>query len=81
MNSVSDAELRGTRHTLIHVLDGLLRMAHPSIPLTPEYIWQRVNVLACVHVVFTMLQPFPEYYSEANDVAALQDLLWIKQLI
>ena len=81
MNSGSDAELRGTRHTLIQVLEGLLRLAHPIIPFITEEIWQRVKVLAGVQGDTIMLQPFPEYQPEATDAAAMEDLEWIKQLI
>ncbi|MGL4454924.1 MAG: valine--tRNA ligase [Plesiomonas sp.] len=81
MNSGSEAELRGTRHTLIHVLEGLLRLAHPIIPFITEEIWQRVKVLANVDAATIMLQPFPEYQPEATDAAAMEDLEWIKQLI
>ncbi|MGL4959300.1 MAG: valine--tRNA ligase, partial [Plesiomonas sp.] len=71
MNSGSEAELRGTRHTLIHVLEGLLRLAHPIIPFITEEIWQRVKVLANVDAATIMLQPFPEYQPEATDAAAM----------
>ena len=81
MNSGSDAELRGTRHTLIQVLEGLLRLAHPIIPFITEEIWQRVKVLAGVQGDTIMLQPFPEYQPQATDAAAMEDLEWIKQLI
>ncbi|MGL5007397.1 MAG: valine--tRNA ligase [Plesiomonas sp.] len=81
MNNGSEAELRGTRHTLIHVLEGLLRLAHPIIPFITEEIWQRVKVLANVDAATIMLQPFPEYQPEATDAAAMEDLEWIKQLI
>nr|VUD32848.1 valyl-tRNA synthetase [Raoultella sp. NCTC 9187] len=49
MNGGSDAELRGTRNTLVTVLEGLLRLAHPIIPFITETIWQRVKVICGVN--------------------------------
>ncbi len=81
MNSGSEAELRGTRHTLIEVLEALLRLAHPIIPYITETIWQRVKTLKGITVDTIMLQPFPEYDASQVDEKALSDLEWIKQTI
>ncbi|CNB77476.1 valine--tRNA ligase [Yersinia intermedia] len=81
MNSGSDAELRGTRHTLIEVLEALLRLAHPIIPYITETIWQRVKTLKGITADTIMLQPFPEYDANQVDEKALSDLEWIKQTI
>ncbi|CQJ56118.1 valyl-tRNA synthetase [Yersinia intermedia] len=81
MNSGSDAELRGTRHTLIEVLEALLRLAHPIIPYITETIWQRVKNLKGITADTIMLQPFPEYDANQVDEKALSDLEWIKQTI
>ncbi|OVZ75565.1 valine--tRNA ligase [Yersinia intermedia] len=81
MNSGSDAELSGTRHTLIEVLEALLRLAHPIIPYITETIWQRVKTLKGITADTIMLQPFPEYDASQVDEKALSDLEWIKQTI
>ncbi|WP_411899301.1 class I tRNA ligase family protein, partial [Salmonella enterica] len=44
MTGGTESELRGTSHTLVTVLEGLLRLAHPIIPLIPEPIRQLVKV-------------------------------------
>ncbi|MGK2888627.1 MAG: valine--tRNA ligase [Candidatus Malihini olakiniferum] len=81
MKGGSDAELRGTRHTLVTVLEALLRLAHPIISFITETIWQQVKVLKGVTGDTIMLQPFPTYDAAAEDAQALADLEWIKQAI
>ena len=81
MNGGSEAELRGTRNTLVTVLEGLLRLAHPIIPFITETIWQRVKVVKGIAGDTIMLQPFPEFDAAQVDEAALRDLEWIKDTI
>ncbi|WAT00253.1 valine--tRNA ligase [Rouxiella chamberiensis] len=81
MNGGTEAQLRGTRHTLVEVLEGLLRLAHPIIPFITETIWQSVKPLKGITADTIMLQPFPEYSPEKADESALVDLEWIKQAI
>ena len=77
----TDAQKRAARHTLITVLESLLRLAHPIIPFITETIWQRVKVVTGAEGDTIMLQPFPEYDASLNDEQALRDLEWIKETI
>uniref|UniRef100_UPI002FDE3DDD class I tRNA ligase family protein n=1 Tax=Atlantibacter subterraneus TaxID=255519 RepID=UPI002FDE3DDD len=81
MNGGSEAELHGTRNTLVNVLEGLLRLAHPIIPFITETIWQRVKVLKGIDADTIMLQPFPAYDVALDDEAARTDTEWLKQAI
>ncbi|QCT18605.1 valine--tRNA ligase [Jejubacter calystegiae] len=81
MNGGSEAELRGTRHTLVTVLEALLRLAHPIIPFITEAIWQRVKVLKGIDADTIMLQPFPAYDAALEDDIATADTEWLKQAI
>lgn len=76
----SDAEQRGTRRTLVTVLEQLLRMLHPIMPYITETIWQRVKPLAGINGETIMLQPFPRV-SHDTDVQAMQDMEWLKRVI
>ncbi|PVZ88989.1 valine--tRNA ligase [Serratia sp. S1B] len=77
----SEAEQRGTRNTLITVLEALLRLAHPIIPFITETIWQRVKQIKGIAADTIMLQPFPAFDRSLEDQQALDDLEWIKQAI
>ncbi|MDX7986875.1 valine--tRNA ligase [Xenorhabdus sp. 12] len=81
INKGSEAEVRAARHTLIEVLEGLLRLAHPIIPFITETIWQRVKVVKGIDADTIMLQSFPEFSQEKVDELALNDLEWIKEAI
>ncbi|WP_413492762.1 valine--tRNA ligase [Morganella psychrotolerans] len=77
----TDAQKRAARHTLITVLESLLRLAHPIIPFITETIWQRVKVVKGIAGDTIMLQPFPEFDAAQVDEPALRDLEWIKDSI
>ncbi|NNS06940.1 valine--tRNA ligase [Erwinia sp. JH02] len=81
MNGGSEAQLRGTRNTLVTVLEALLRLAHPIIPFITETIWQQVKVLKNISDDTIMLQPMPEFSESRVDVAAMTDTEWMKQAI
>ena len=79
----NEAQQRGTRHTLVNVLEGLLRLMHPIMPFITETIWQRVQPLSDFSKTkdSIMVQAFPQF-NEANcDQQAIDDLEWVKQFI
>lgn len=77
----SDAQKRGTRQTLVRVLESLLRILHPFIPYITEEIWQRVAPLAGVKGDSIMLQAFPTVNAELVDAKAMEDIEWLKTVI
>jgi valyl-tRNA synthetase len=72
---------RGTRHTLVTVLESLLRLMHPIMPFITETIWQDVSPLANCHSATIMNQKYPEYDAAKVDATAMQDLEWVKGFV
>ncbi|MEL7558958.1 valine--tRNA ligase [Stutzerimonas chloritidismutans] len=72
---------RGTRRTLVRVLETALRLAHPFMPFITEEIWQRVAPLAGKSGPTLMLQSWPEFNPERIDEAAEGDVEWVKALM
>ncbi|MGX9460797.1 valine--tRNA ligase [Shewanella sp. A14] len=81
MQNGTEAQMRGTRHTLVNVLEKMQRLMHPIMPYITETIWQRVKPLAGVTGDTIMLASFPTYQADQVDATAMADLEWVKQVI
>jgi len=79
--NASPALQKGTRRTLIRVLETTLRMAHPLMPFITEEIWQQVKTLAGAEGDTIMLQPYPEADASKVDEQATNDIEWLKNVI
>ena len=79
--SASAAAKRGTRRTLVRVLETLLRLAHPIMPFITEEIWQKAAPLAGVSGETIMNQPFPKYRQALINEQAEQEMEWVKAFI
>lgn len=79
----NEAQQRATRHTLVNVLEGLLRLMHPIMPFITETIWQRVQPLSDFNKkdASIMVQAFPQFDANKCDQQAIDDLEWVKQFI
>ncbi len=80
-DAASEAAKRGTRRTLVRVLETILRLAHPIMPFITEELWQAVAPLAGKSGDTIMRQPFPEPDDARIDEAAIEELEWVKQFI
>ena len=77
----SDALQRGTRHTLVDILESILRLLHPLMPFVTEEIWEQVARRAGIEGDTIMLRPYPEGDDAAADDDAVADIEWVKQFI
>ncbi|MEQ6916429.1 valine--tRNA ligase [Halomonas aquatica] len=79
------AAKRGTRRTLVRVLEAILRLAHPMMPFISEEIWQRVAPLAGTLAMgedgSIMNQPWPLAEEALIDDRATRDIEWLKGVI
>lgn len=72
---------RGTRRTLVRVLEVMLRLMHPIMPFISEELWQRVAPLAGKTGDTIMLQPWPVADASRIDEAAVADVTWIQEVV
>ena len=73
--------LRGTRRTLVRVLETILRLAHPLMPFITEEIWQKVKPLANAEGESLMLARYPETNESLVDADATEDVVWLQNVI
>jgi valyl-tRNA synthetase len=75
------AAAAATRHTLLDVLETLLRALHPLMPFITEEIWQRVAPLAGRGGTSIMSAAWPAAGIEMIDIPAETELEWIKGFV
>jgi valyl-tRNA synthetase len=74
-------ERRGTRRTLVDVLETLLRLLHPLMPFITEEIWQRVAPLAGKTGDSIMRQPYPAAEPGAADPRLDAEMRWVMDFV
>jgi len=77
----NEAQQRGTRRTLVRILETVLRLAHPIIPFVTEELWQGVAPLAGRKGDTIMFAPYPRSQRERIDEAAEREVATAKELV
>ncbi len=77
----NEALKQGTRHTLISVLEEILRLAHPLMPFITEEIWQRIKPIAGIKGETIMLAAYPKADDSLINEQAITDIEWLKTVI
>ena len=81
LQSEDAAIQRGTRKTLLTVLESILRLAHPIMPFITEEIWQRVSPLAGIQAESIMLQAYPVVNESNIDNNSIAEINWVMNFI
>lgn len=77
----SAEEKRGTRYTLISVLETLLKLLHPIMPFITETIWQSLKPLLNRTDDSIMIAQYPRYEAVSINIEAQADVEWMKLII
>ena len=77
----SEARKKGTRRTLIRVLETILRLTHPLMPFITEEIWQKIKPLAGATGETIMHARYPVADDSKIDQQALKDVEWLQAVI
>ncbi len=80
-DAASDAAKRGTRRTLVRVLEATLRLAHPFMPFITEEIWHTIAPLAGKTGSTIMREAYPVADANKIDSTAVADMEWVMQFI
>ena len=80
-DSATDAQKRGTRRTLIEILEELLRLLHPLMPFITEEIWAQVAPIAGKEGATIMLQEYPGADTHPSGAAVEEETEWVRQFI
>ncbi|MEG2804442.1 valine--tRNA ligase [Stenotrophomonas sp.] len=82
LNGDNADDATSTRHTLLYVLEALLRLLHPLIPFVTEQLWQQVAPRLGIETDTLSLRPYPTAAEFSGDYARAEaDVEWLKAMV
>ncbi len=75
------AQKKGTRRTLVRVLETILRLVHPLMPFITEEIWQIIKPLSGATGETIMHAQYPQADDSKIDQQALNDVEWLQAVV
>ncbi len=72
---------RGTRRTLIYVLNQMLKLLHPIMPFITEEIWQRTTKLTSENTDTIMLSRYPHVEEQFIEPILEEEMEWLKKVV
>lgn len=82
LNGADAEDANSTRHTLLYVLEALLRLLHPLIPFVTEQLWGQVAPRLGITDDTISQRPYPTAEEFAGDFARAEaDVEWLKSMV
>ncbi|PXV52105.1 valyl-tRNA synthetase [Dyella jiangningensis] len=81
LNGDDAAAAASTRHTLVVVLETILRALHPIVPFISEEIWHSVAPKLGLDAKFLLERPWPKADDIVADDAATAEIEWFKNVL
>jgi len=82
LNGSDAADAESTRHTLLYVLEAVLRLLHPLTPFVTEQLWQQVAPRLGIDAESLSLRAYPTAEEFAGDYAQAEvDVEWFKTMV
>jgi valyl-tRNA synthetase len=81
LNGGAAAAAASTRHTLLVVLESVLRALHPVIPFITEEVWASVAPMLGLGEGSLMQRPWPRAEDIVADDAATAEIEWFKNVL
>jgi len=82
LNGADADDANSTRHTLLYVLEALLRLLHPLTPFVTEQLWRQVAPRLGITDDTVSLRPYPTAEEFAGDFTRAEaDVEWLKSMV
>lgn len=82
LNGADADDANSTRHTLLYVLEALLRLLHPLTPFVTEQLWRQAAPRLGITDDTISLRPYPTAEEFAGDFARAEaDVEWLKSMV